>query len=100
MEISETKTIDQNKSNDSMLFFFGWLFYFGAIVSIAYGLSKIFNYKNFGQNLSSMNVNAYVGGDAYNYIINGTYSTTYCVISIALTIIGSTCFIVNTINKK
>lgn len=27
---------------------------------------------------SSRNINAYVGGDAYNYIINGTYFSGYC----------------------
>ena len=26
-------------------------------------------------------VNAYVGGDAYNYIINGTYATAYFVLT-------------------
>jgi hypothetical protein len=32
------------------------------------------------ENYSSLNRNAYVGGDAYNYIINGTYFTGYSVI--------------------
>ena len=27
------------------------------------------------------NINAYVGGDAYNYIINGTYATAYFVLA-------------------
>lgn len=95
-EITETSP----KENNSALIFFGWVFYVGALACIGYGLSKIFKYKNFGENLSSLNVNAYVGGDAYNYIINGTYSTTYCVIGAVFAIIGSTCFIVNAINKR
>lgn len=42
-----------------------------------------FNYKNEyinSEDYPSMNVNAYVGGDAYNYIINGTYFTGYMVL--------------------
>ena len=100
MEISETSTNQQKKGNSFELMLFGWLCYIGAVVSIGYGLSKIMMYKNFGSDLSSLNVNAYVGGDGYNYIINGTYATTFCVLAAALAIIGSTCFIVNAINKK
>ncbi|PVX40531.1 hypothetical protein C8D76_103104 [Pasteurella langaaensis DSM 22999] len=95
-EITETSS----KEGDSILIFFGWVFYVGALSCIGYGLTKIFKYKNYGENFSSLNVNAYVGGDAYNYIINGTYSTTYCVIGAVLAIIGSTCFIVNAIDKR
>ncbi|WP_314346003.1 hypothetical protein [Haemophilus parahaemolyticus] len=100
MEISETSTNQQKKGNSFELMLFGWLCYIGAVISIGYGLSKIMMYKNFGSDLSSLNVNAYVGGDGYNYIINGTYATTFCVLAAALAIIGSTCFIVNAINKK
>lgn len=34
-------------------------------------------------------VNAYVGGDAYNYIINGTYFAGYCALSGAFFICGT-----------
>lgn len=34
-------------------------------------------------------VNSYVGGDAYNYIINGTYFTAYAVIGTGFWIISS-----------
>lgn len=34
-------------------------------------------------------VNSYVGGDAYNYIINGTYFTAYSVIGMGSFIIAS-----------
>lgn len=43
------------------------------------------NYYN-SENFSRLNKNAYVGGDAYNYIINGTYFTGYLVI-------GSACMV-------
>ena len=38
------------------------------------------NYYN-SENYPSLNVNAYVGGDAYNYIINGTYATAFFVLT-------------------
>ena len=98
METPETTANPQKKGNSVELMLFGWLCYIGAVVSIGYGL--IMMYKNFGPDLSSLNVNAYVGGDGYNYIINGTYATTFCALAAALAIIGSTCFIVNAINKK
>ena len=37
------------------------------------------------------NKNAYVGGDAYNYIINGTYFTGYSVIGSAALLSGMIC---------
>lgn len=48
--------------------------------------------------------NMYVGGDAYNYIINGTYFTGYVVIGSALIIIGGLFYtgagIIETIEKS
>lgn len=44
---------------------------------------KAYDVKNnyYSSDFSSLNINAYVGGDAYNYIINGNYFTGYCVSS-------------------
>lgn len=44
------------------------------------GIDKMTNYYN-SENYPSLNVNAYVGGDAYNYIINGTYATAFFVLT-------------------
>ena len=44
------------------------------------GIDKMTNYYN-NENYPSLNVNAYVGGDAYNYIINGTYATAFFVLT-------------------
>lgn len=52
---------------------------------------KGFNVKNEyynSEDFSSLNKNAYVGGDAYNYIINGTYFTGYSVIASASLLSG------------
>ena len=52
------------------------------------GFEKKDNYYNpEGSSLSSEN--AYVGGDAYNYIINGTYFTGYVVMGSSLLIISA-----------
>lgn len=50
---------------------------------------KAYNVKNVYRNSDtyySSNKNAYVGGDAYNYIINGTYFTGYMALGSACTI--------------
>ena len=51
---------------------------------------KGYNVKNeyYNSDLSTLNKNAYVVGDAYNYIINGTYFTGYSVIASAMLICG------------
>ena len=59
-----------------------WSFY-------SQGTDKKENYYN--SDYSSLNKNAYVGGDAYNYIINGNYSTGYYVLSMGFFISGISC---------
>lgn len=52
-------------------------------------ISSVFFYKGYkvkneyynSETYTTLNKNAYVGGDAYNYIINGTYFTGYSVIA-------------------
>lgn len=51
------------------------------------GFDKKDSYNN-DENFSILNNNAYVGGDAYNFIINGTYFTGYLVIGSAMMISG------------
>ena len=48
-----------------------------AIINYVNGFDKMNNYRN--STFSS--INAYVGGDAYNYIINSNYFTGYIVIA-------------------
>lgn len=51
-----------------------------GIFTLIKGIDKMTNYYN-SENYPSLNVNAYVGGDAYNYIINGTYATAFFVLT-------------------
>ena len=57
----------------------------GALISE--GLDKINNYYN-SENFPSLNENAYVGGDAYNFIINANYATGYYVLAMISVIAG------------
>lgn len=43
------------------------------------GIDRLVNYEN--SDYSWRTVNAYVGGDAYNYIINGTHATAFFVLT-------------------
>lgn len=52
---------------------------------------KGFNVKNNYNNSELSYENAYVGGDAYNYIINGTYFTGYVVIASASVLCSVVC---------
>jgi len=58
-----------------------------ATIFIWIGFDKINNYSN-PDSAYLTSRNAYVGGDAYNYIINGTYATAYFVLGIGLLLIG------------
>lgn len=43
------------------------------------GIDKMTNYHS--DEIIALNQNAYVGGDAYNYIINGNYATAFFVLT-------------------
>lgn len=62
------------------------LFYIGAVILIYVGFDKMFNYKN-GEGIAQ-SVNAYVGGDAYNYIINATYAGNYFTLALMCVVVG------------
>ena len=52
----------------------------------AFNKKDVYEYYEYNPSLSK---NAYVGGDAYNYIINGTYFTGYMVLSGTFFIMGT-----------
>jgi len=66
------------------------------------GFYKIFYYTNysFSSILSSENVNAYVGGDAYNYMINSQRATAYFVLALLFVVLGSAFLIINEIRGE
>lgn len=64
-----------------------WASFIVSAVPINLGFYKMFVYYN-SEYFPENNVNAYVGGDAYNYIINGNYATAYFVLAAVLVIMG------------
>lgn len=76
----------------------GWLivlafvFIIAGIVFTATSFDKYSNYYN-SDTYFSRNTNAYVGGDAYNYIINGTYFTAFAVYAVGCYLCGIISFI-------
>lgn len=74
-----------------------------AAVMIYKGVDKMTNY-DYSEYSTSHNHNAYVGGDAYNYIINGNYTTGFFTLGVGFLISGLVCIgtgmIVTAIDKK
>lgn len=69
------------------------------LVSLYFGFTG-FDKKNIYFNSEYSNMNAYVGGDAYNYIINGTYFTGYLVISGSSLICSTVLFVGSLLIKE
>lgn len=59
-----------------------------GLFSLAAAYDKKDRYYN-SEDYSSLNENAYVGGDAYNYIINGTHFTGYMVQGMGFLVIST-----------
>lgn len=80
-----------NKSAIKKTFFvIAIVFYIVSGVMLYKGYDKMTNYYN-SEYFASNNVNAYVGGDAYNYIINGNYATGFYVLATGFIIAGTIC---------
>lgn len=58
-----------------------------SLIFICIGFDKLLRYKN-GDVYPYELHNAYVGGDAYNYIINGNYATAYFVLATLFVLLG------------
>ena len=77
----------------------GVIFIIVAFIFIFIGFDKMNNYYN-NEDYPRRNKNAYVGGDAYNYIINGTYATAYFTLASGCMISGVICFIGSGLTKE
>lgn len=81
-----------NKKNVStILFIIAIICIIVGAIMLNKGHDKMTNYYSSSYFGSSQN--AYVGGDAYNYIINGTYSTTFCIVGMGCLIMALISFI-------
>ena len=61
--------------------------FFVSLISLYMGFDKIYSYDN-GELYPYTYHNAYVGGDAYNYIINGNYATAFFVLTLTFAMLG------------
>ncbi|HMS69347.1 MAG TPA: hypothetical protein PKD18_14475 [Saprospiraceae bacterium] len=68
-----------------------------SIIFLYMGFDKIFNYEN--SELSDIKKNVYVGGDAYNYIINSNLSTSYFVLATFFGLVAVGIMIIKSIEK-
>lgn len=74
------------------------LFYVLMTASVLKGFHKLFVYESpdgFGDA-----VNAYVGGDAYNYIINAGQAAAYFVLGVLCAVIAMTCLLLDKKEQK
>jgi len=73
--------------------------YILSLVFVSIGFYKMWSY-NSGEDYPFRAVNAYVGGDAYNYIINSNYAVGYFVLALTFVLWGSTFAIIKAITLK
>lgn len=75
-----------------------FMFFIFSGIMFYKGHDKMTNYYNSEYDI--LNHNAYVGGDAYNYIINGTYATSYFVLGMGGLITGVMCIGISILGEK
>ena len=86
IEMSKKSCVDGLRSMRTKVIIFAIICFIVSGIFFAKGHNVKNDYYN--SDYSTLNKNAYVGGDAYNYIINGTYFTGYSVIAAATLICG------------
>lgn len=71
--------------------------YIISCVFIGLGFHKMLVYEN-PESYVLDSKNTYVGGDAYNYIINANFTTAYFVLALIFVLLGSTFLIISMLN--
>ncbi|EDS77059.1 hypothetical protein CBC_A1683 [Clostridium botulinum C str. Eklund] len=89
--------MDNKQSKEKII---SYISYFICILFLGTGFYKMFCYNNNTSSYSRDSVNAYVGGDAYNYIINSNYANCYFILALIFVIIGSVALIIDKIDNK
>ncbi len=99
---------DENlsKNNTQWLLISACISYLMAAIFLGLGFHKMFVYKPPDSGYDTI-TNVYVGGDAYNYIINANYATAYFSLAVFCVIVGLTFILTNyiigiqiAVNKK
>lgn len=91
----ETKNLERNRV-------WAWLsgiMFLVSLIPLYKGYDKMTNYYS-SDTYYSLNKNAYVGGDAYNYIINASYATAFFVLFVGTALLGIGFLIVYYLSDK
>jgi hypothetical protein len=75
------------------------IFYLISVIFMGLGFHKLYKYENYDSEILD-SVNAYVGGDAYNYIINTGYATSFFIIATLFTILASFILLMDKLSQK
>jgi hypothetical protein len=75
------------------------IFYLISAIFMGLGFHKLYKYENYDSEILD-SVNAYVGGDAYNYIINTGYATSFFIIATLFTILASFILLMDKLSQK
>lgn len=86
-----------NKSKQEKWNLLSAVMFIVSSVMIYLGYDKIANY--YSNDVSSLSKNSYVGGDAYNYIINGTRSISFFVLATMFAILGVSFIMIGYLDK-
>ena len=96
-EIKASKGRINNRSDSFKIK--AWISYAVALLCTGVGFYKMYYYNN--PEYSFMDsVNAYVGGDAYNYIINSNYAAAWFTLAVAMVVLGSALLICSEIGRN
>ena len=84
--------IEKNDSGEGIVRNKVWAWISGILFVVSLfplckGYDKMVHYYS-SETFSSLNKNAYVGGDAYNYIINAGYATAFFVLAMGCALLG------------
>jgi hypothetical protein len=96
MSDSNSVYSNENATNQFGLPITSIISYMLAIISIGIGFYKMYVY-NLGDTYPYEPRNAYVGGDAYNYIINAGYAEAFFILALIFVLLGSTLAIIKAI---
>ncbi|MDN4494921.1 hypothetical protein [Ureibacillus aquaedulcis] len=102
LENKRNYEISYEKNNTNRTINYTWAIvigFIGVIISLAMGFYKMFIYEN-SDSYFEESINTYVGGDAYNYIINGTYTVAYFVLALVFMVYTATMMILNVLKNK
>jgi hypothetical protein len=103
--LSSYNTYQNNRVvEENNLELFSFLSFIVSAIFIGIGFYKLFAYENADaedyEYLAEDGVNSYVGGDAYNFIINANYATGYFVLATMFVIIACTLLIVKELRNN